>query len=203
MASRRRKRSSKAKRKKGSSKANLPLVVGITVAVIGIIGFGVGQLRRTQAAPQAVSSLSRSSSEATLLEAAPANRAEASAQTGEAVDDLVRYLGPETNPDGLLQAESGAFDQPTLVWFHADWCHVCQRIKPEVVGLGEAYEGRVNFVRLNVDSPSASQAVRQYRVRATPTFVLFDASGQILANVPGWPGYGQFVNAFDQLLAGS
>jgi thioredoxin-like negative regulator of GroEL len=173
MASRRRKRSSKAKRKKGSSKANLPLVVGITVAVIGIIGFGVGQLRRTQAAPQAVSSLSRSSSEATLLEAAPANRAEASAQTGEAVDDLVH------------------------------WCHVCQRIKPEVVGLGEAYEGRVNFVRLNVDSPSAGQAVRQYRVRATPTFVLFDASGQILANVPGWPGYGQFVNAFDQLLAGS
>jgi thioredoxin-like negative regulator of GroEL len=111
-------------------------------------------------------------------------------------------LGPETNPDGLLQAENGVVGQPTLVWFHADWCHVCQQIKPEVAELGEAYGGQVHFVRLNVDDPAARQALSRYRVRATPTFVLFDADGQILGNVPGWPGYDQLAAAFDQLLAG-
>ena len=91
-------------------------------------------------------------------------------------------------------------ETPTLVWFHADWCHVCQQIKPDVVNLGEAYEGKVKFVRLNVDHGESRDAVRRYGVRATPTFVLIDAQGQIQGNVPGWPGYLAFTTAFEKLL---
>lgn len=68
--------------------------------------------------------------------------------------------------------------------------------------MGETYEGQVHFVRLNVDHPDTRQALRQYRVQATPTFVLIDTNGQILANVAGWPGSDQVANAFDQLLVG-
>jgi thioredoxin-related protein len=71
------------------------------------------------------------------------------------------------------------------------------------VNLGEQYDGKVKIVRLNVDHGESLTAIRQYGVRATPTFVLFDANGQLRGNVPGWPGYQALTNAFEQLLAGS
>lgn len=75
-------------------------------------------------------------------------------------------------------------------------------MKPEVVNLGQEYDGKVKFVRLNVDHAESREAIRRYGVRATPTFVLLDAKGQIRGNVPGWPGYQAFTDAFEQLLAG-
>lgn len=70
------------------------------------------------------------------------------------------------------------------------------------MNLGEEYSGRTKIVRMNVDHSESRAAIRRYGVRATPTFVLLDATGQIRGNVPGWPGYQAFTNAFDQLLAG-
>lgn len=71
---------------------------------------------------------------------------------------------------------------------------------PEVVNLGEEYAGKIDFVRVNVDYAESRKSLQTYGVRATPTFVLFDADGNILANVPGYPGYEQFAATFDQLL---
>lgn len=68
------------------------------------------------------------------------------------------------------------------------------------MNLGEKFAGKINFVRLNVDHAASRAGIRTYGVRATPTFILLDANGQVLANVPGWPGYNQFVQAFNQLL---
>jgi len=75
---------------------------------------------------------------------------------------------------------------------------VCQEAKPEVVDLGEKYAGQINFVRINVDNDRAT--AQRYGVRATPTFIVLDVDGQVIATVPGWPGYDQFVKAFDQML---
>lgn len=70
------------------------------------------------------------------------------------------------------------------------------------MNLGEQFDGKVKIVRLNVDHAESSAALRRYGVRATPTFVLFDSKGQLRGNVPGWPGYQAFINAFEQLLTG-
>ena len=70
------------------------------------------------------------------------------------------------------------------------------------MNLGQEYEGKVKFVRLNVDHSESRAAAGRYGVRATPTFVLIDEQGQVRGNVPGWPGYQAFTNAFEQLLAG-
>lgn len=68
------------------------------------------------------------------------------------------------------------------------------------MNLGEAYDGKIKIVRLNIDHAESLAAVQRYSVRGTPTFVLFDAQGEIRGHVPGWPGYDTFVNAFEQLL---
>ncbi len=74
---------------------------------------------------------------------------------------------------------------------------------PEVVNLGEKYAGKIDFVRVNVDDSAARNVLQTYGVRATPTFVLLDATGQVLANVPGYPGVAQFEQSFNQLLGES
>ena len=70
------------------------------------------------------------------------------------------------------------------------------------MNLGEEFDGRAKIVRMNVDHAESRDAVRRYGVRATPTFVLFNAQGQLRGQVPGWPGYQAFTNAFEQLLTG-
>ncbi|MFQ5613495.1 MAG: thioredoxin domain-containing protein [Anaerolineae bacterium] len=192
----------RSRKKQTASRPNLLLVIGLVVVVVGLLGFGVLQLRGGHSAPQTVADLSAGQLESTSLDAAPANRASLNVHNAEASDELTQYLGPRTNMEVLAQVESGNVDKPTLVWFHADWCHVCQQITPEMVELGKTYEGQVNFVRLDVDDPAARRALSLYGVRGTPTFVLFDANGQLRGNVPGWPGYNQVIEAFDALLAG-
>ena len=113
--------------------------------------------------------------------------------------EALRVLGPPSDPGRLRDAENGVLDVPTLVWFHADWCHVCQEIKPEVVDLARAFEGRVAFVRINVDHDVSYEALFAYRVRGTPTFVLFERSGDIAAYLPGWPGSEPFAAVFEEM----
>ena len=56
---------------------------------------------------------------------------------------------------------------------------------------------------MNVDHAESRAAVQKYGVRATPTFVVLDAAGNVLTNIPGYPGYSQFEQAFNQLLGES
>ena len=106
----------------------------------------------------------------------------------------------ETDLVGIQAAEGGTLNKPALVWFHADWCTICQSIKPTVNTLEKQYNGKVRIVRLNVDSPQASGYVQKYRVRGTPTFVFFDRHGKVAASTAGWLGEQQVTQAFDRLI---
>lgn len=122
MAKRRRRRSPRAKKGRVSpQKPRLPVMMGLAVVVLGLLGWGVWQWQRSQTTPAVMASLSGDGLQVTSLDTAPADRASASALADEATSDLARYLGPATNPDGLIQAESGAAGKPSLVYFHADW----------------------------------------------------------------------------------
>ncbi len=67
--------------------------------------------------------------------------------------------------------------------------------------LEKQYDGKARIVRVNVDSAEARVALQKYRVRATPTFVLFDRHGKMLWNTAGWMGEAQVAQAFDALIA--
>jgi thioredoxin 1 len=106
----------------------------------------------------------------------------------------------DTDILGIQVAEGGTLNEPALVWFHADWCVICQAIKPTVNALEKQYDAKVKIVRLNVDAPEASRYVQKYRVRGTPTFVFFDRHGKVAASTAGWPGEQQVTQAFDRLV---
>ncbi|MCI0475416.1 MAG: thioredoxin domain-containing protein [Anaerolineales bacterium] len=106
----------------------------------------------------------------------------------------------ETDLVGIQATEGGTLNTPALVWFHADWCVICQSIKPTVNALEKQYDGKVRIVRLNVDAPEASRYVQKYRVRGTPTFVFFDRHGKVVTSAIGWLDEQRVAQTFEQLI---
>ena len=74
---------------------------------------------------------------------------------------------------------------PVVVDFWAVWCGPCRIISPIVDELAEEYQGKVDFVKLNVDeNPAVSM---QYGIRSIPTLLMFKDGtpvGQIVGAVP-------------------
>lgn len=64
-----------------------------------------------------------------------------------------------------------AADTPVLVDFYADWCPPCGQLAPTIKALAKEYEGRVRFVKVDVDK--SQRLAESYGVRALPTVILF------------------------------
>src|SRR2546426_8155614 len=61
---------------------------------------------------------------------------------------------------------------PVFVDFYADWCGPCTMIAPTIEALSEEYEGKVKFVKINVDNNQ--QLAMKYDIMSIPTGVLFE-----------------------------
>src|SRR6266705_2463423 len=56
--------------------------------------------------------------------------------------------------------------------FYADWCGPCNMIAPTIEALSDEYEGKVKFVKINVDNNQ--QLVMKYDIMSIPTGMLFE-----------------------------
>jgi thioredoxin-related protein len=68
-----------------------------------------------------------------------------------------------------------------------------------VDGLERELGERVQVLRLNVLSPVGRAAASVYAVRAVPTFVLFDAGGEMVFYQVGFPGKAVIKQEIDKL----
>lgn len=92
---------------------------------------------------------------------------------GHSLADLERQ---STSLDHAL-----ANGKPTLVEFYADWCDVCRELAAEEFDLVQQYNGKVNFVMLNVENTKWAAEVSEYGVAGVPHFLFLDESGHKLA----------------------
>lgn len=60
---------------------------------------------------------------------------------------------------------------PVLVDFWAPWCGPCKAMNPIMEELEQAYSGKVNIVKMNVDENS--DVPGKFNVMSIPTFILF------------------------------
>lgn len=73
--------------------------------------------------------------------------------------------------DANFDADVLGASEPVVVDFWAEWCGPCKMIGPALEELSDEMNGKVKFVKLNVDDNQ--QTAIKYNVRSIPTLILF------------------------------
>lgn len=105
----------------------------------------------------------------------------------------------------LLHSSEQAFESdvlkselPALVDFYADWCGPCKVVAPIIEDLSREYEGKMRFVKVNVDQNADLAA--KYGVQSIPT-LLFFRGGQEAGRTVGAPPRDRLVQEINKILA--
>lgn len=78
--------------------------------------------------------------------------------------------------DNLKHLDDSSFDNGiahgiSIVDFYADWCGPCKRIAPVIEQLAKDTQGKVNVVKVDVDS--SQQTAAKFQVMSIPTLIIF------------------------------
>jgi len=71
---------------------------------------------------------------------------------------------------------------PVFVDFWAEWCGPCRVVGPIIEDLAADYDGKVKFVKVNVDE--ANELASKYNVFSIPTLAIFK-NGKIVSQHAG------------------
>jgi thioredoxin 1 len=81
-----------------------------------------------------------------------------------------------TNHNGIPELTNGEFDEFTkkglvFIDFFAEWCMPCVMMGPVIEELGEKFENKVKFGKVNVGDNE--NLARKFNVSSIPNFTLF------------------------------
>ncbi len=84
--------------------------------------------------------------------------------------------------DGEFDAEVLKSEIPVLVDFYADWCGPCHTIAPTIEALSNEFNGRLKFVKVDVDANQ--EVASRYEIMSIPTIMLFE-NGKVEDSIVG------------------
>ena len=86
--------------------------------------------------------------------------------------------------DAEFNVEVMSSEIPVLVDFWAEWCGPCKIISPILEKLAPEFEGRIKFLKLNVDQNRT--AAMKFGILSIPTLLLFK-NGSVAEQMIGVP----------------
>jgi thioredoxin len=84
--------------------------------------------------------------------------------------------------DGEFDTEVLKSNVPVLVDFYADWCGPCHAIDPTIEALSNEFEGKIKFVKVDVDANQ--EVASRYEIMSIPTIMLFE-NGKVEDSIVG------------------
>ena len=88
--------------------------------------------------------------------------------------------------------------KPVLIDFWATWCKPCQMVAPVLEELSSEYDGKVDFLKMDVDKNPQTPA--KYSVRSLPTIMVF-RSGQPVSHMIGFKSKANVKRTLEEALA--
>jgi thioredoxin 1 len=89
-------------------------------------------------------------------------------------------------------------NRPVLVDFWATWCKPCLMVAPVIDELSKEYDGRIDFVKVDVDKNKQTQS--KYQVMGIPTLIIFK-NGQPFSHMVGFRGKAELKRNIDEALS--
>lgn len=99
--------------------------------------------------------------------------------------------------DANFEKEVLQSDIPVFVDFYAEWCGPCKLMGPIFEQVASKYEGKVKFVKLNVDE--ARDSAMKYGVMSIPTLITFNKS-EVVESAVGLQDEPSIVAKAEKLL---
>ena len=84
--------------------------------------------------------------------------------------------------DSNFEAEVVNSSVPVLVDFWATWCGPCRKLGPVVDEIAESYEGKVKFVKVNVEE--SLETAKKYSISGLPSLLVFK-NGEAVERMAG------------------
>ena len=102
----------------------------------------------------------------------------------------------EVNDDSFAEKVLQA-TAPVLVDFWAPWCGPCRMVAPVVEELADEYDGKVTFVKVNVDENPKTAS--QYGIMSIPSLIIFKG-GSPVTNLVGFRPKADLKRSLDEIL---
>lgn len=88
-------------------------------------------------------------------------------------------------------------DKPVLVDLWAPWCKPCLMVAPILDELAEEYDGKIDFVKLDIDQNQKTAA--SYGVMSIPTLLIFK-NGEPVSQIVGVRPKKELKESLDAIL---
>lgn len=87
--------------------------------------------------------------------------------------------------------------KPFVLDFYADWCGPCQMLLPTMEALAEEFDGKVEIMKVNVDTQTA--LAQKFQVRSIPA-LFFLKSNKVKASLKGMASEHQLRGQIQAML---